>query len=231
MRGVQSGQLAIRASVTEEKSRVDLEIGDTGRGISDKVRSQLFAPGVSTKEGRLGIGLWWCRTFMRATGGDIDLLRTSSHGTSFVVAIPCSAFASSSDQETHSSRLEDVLIVEDDLKWREALRDTISDEDYSITTTSSFAEARDALRSSCFRVAVVDVSLADSDPTNLDGLRLVKEIEEANSHTKIILITGWGGEEGRRVAETNSTVIAFVDKKSFDLGHFRSIVGQAVASG
>jgi two-component system sensor kinase FixL len=81
MSGQESGELLIRGRCDKKNNRVVIEISDTGPGIRDEVRNKLFTPGITTKKGKLGIGLWWCRTFMRATDGDVKLKNTRTGKT------------------------------------------------------------------------------------------------------------------------------------------------------
>lgn len=86
----QSKQLTVCTRMDESNSRVEVEITDNGPGVPLEMRSKLFTPGTSTKEGKgMGLGLWWCRTFMRATGGDVILINTPpGQGATFVVQLP-----------------------------------------------------------------------------------------------------------------------------------------------
>jgi signal transduction histidine kinase len=86
----QSKQLKVCTRIDEDNHRVEVEITDNGPGIPTEVRSRLFTPGASTKKGKgMGLGLWWCRTFMRATGGDVVLVSTPlGQGSIFVVQLP-----------------------------------------------------------------------------------------------------------------------------------------------
>jgi signal transduction histidine kinase len=86
----QSKQLTVYTRMDESHGRVEVEITDNGPGVPLEMRSKLFTPGTSTKEGKgMGLGLWWCRTFMRATGGDVILINTPpGQGATFVVQLP-----------------------------------------------------------------------------------------------------------------------------------------------
>jgi signal transduction histidine kinase len=95
MEGRKTKQLTVCTRMDENNRRVEVEIRDNGPGVSTDMRSKLFTPGTSTKEGEgMGLGLWWCRTFMRATGGDVTLANTPvDQGATFVVHMPVGAKA------------------------------------------------------------------------------------------------------------------------------------------
>jgi signal transduction histidine kinase len=57
--------------------------------LAPKARDNLFVPFAgSTRAGGFGLGLPIARELLRAQGGDVTLLATSSQGTCFVVRLP-----------------------------------------------------------------------------------------------------------------------------------------------
>jgi signal transduction histidine kinase len=67
---------------------VALTVSDTGPGIPDTVRAQLFQPVASTKEGsNRGIGLSIVHDLVRSHGGTIAC-RSSRGGTMFDILLP-----------------------------------------------------------------------------------------------------------------------------------------------
>ena len=66
-----------------------IEIADTGPGIAEPAREQLFeAFSGSTRPGGTGLGLAIAREIMRAHGGEIDLDRSDGDGTAFRLELP-----------------------------------------------------------------------------------------------------------------------------------------------
>jgi signal transduction histidine kinase len=66
-----------------------IEIADTGPGIAEAAREQLFeAFSGSTRPGGTGLGLAIAREIMRAHGGEIDLDRSDGDGTAFRLKLP-----------------------------------------------------------------------------------------------------------------------------------------------
>ena len=62
---------------------VEVEVADTGPGISDEVAQQLFHPFVTTKEAGMGIGLSISRTIVESHGGRIWAERNEEGGATF----------------------------------------------------------------------------------------------------------------------------------------------------
>jgi light-regulated signal transduction histidine kinase (bacteriophytochrome) len=67
--------------------QVKVTVRDTGSGVSDSVRDQLFDAFNSSKEGGLGIGLSICRTIIEGLGGKIWLEESGPTGTCFAFSL------------------------------------------------------------------------------------------------------------------------------------------------
>lgn len=82
----------ITINVTTNGSMVEIEITDTGCGMSDEfVREQLFKPFESTKGvSGMGIGVFQCREYIREMHGDIKVKSELAVGTSFTLSLPIS---------------------------------------------------------------------------------------------------------------------------------------------
>jgi len=65
----------------------EITIADNGPGIPPEIRERIFNPGVSGKNGGLGIGLWLVETFIHQFNGQINFTSTE-HGTTFTVKLP-----------------------------------------------------------------------------------------------------------------------------------------------
>jgi C4-dicarboxylate-specific signal transduction histidine kinase len=80
---------AVEFETGVEKSWVTIRVRDGGCGIPEEARSHLFEPFFTTKPtGRgTGLGLFVSRATLEAVGGRLDLERTGSDGTTFVVRL------------------------------------------------------------------------------------------------------------------------------------------------
>jgi signal transduction histidine kinase len=69
-----------------------LHIVDHGKGMSPQfLRSGLFKPFVSSKEGGFGIGAFEAREMIRSMGGRLDVESREGLGTRFTVSLPLQA--------------------------------------------------------------------------------------------------------------------------------------------
>jgi two-component system, NtrC family, sensor histidine kinase HydH len=79
------GHVLVRVSASD--GRCQIAVKDDGPGIPDEVRSRIYEPFFSTKEGGTGLGMSIVHSLVSLHGGSIDL-ETSPRGTTFEVSIP-----------------------------------------------------------------------------------------------------------------------------------------------
>lgn len=96
----------IYLSVTSDNLCGQIEIIDSGSGMSPEfVRSGLFKPFVSSKQGGFGIGAFEAREMIKAMGGRLTVESREGVGTRFSVILPTSNSARMSDRyETEPSQ-------------------------------------------------------------------------------------------------------------------------------
>ena len=87
------------------------------------------------------------------------------------------------------SELKDksLLIVDDDNSFRERLARAMDKKGFKVTQAGSVKEGIDSIKTSNPSYAVVDLRLNDGN-----GLEVVKELQNSNSKSKIIMLTGYG---------------------------------------
>ncbi|MDQ3818439.1 MAG: ATP-binding protein, partial [Acidobacteriota bacterium] len=82
------GSLKIKLSAQEEGRRAQIEITDTGRGISPENISQVFEPYFSTKETGTGLGLAIVKKVIDDHDGTITVKSKVGAGTTFTITLP-----------------------------------------------------------------------------------------------------------------------------------------------
>lgn len=70
-----------------DDGRVEVKIVDNGPGIPVELQRQVFNPGISGRDGGLGIGLWLVETFVRQFDGQISYTSSAETGTIFSVVL------------------------------------------------------------------------------------------------------------------------------------------------
>ena len=83
---IQSAQLAVNAANAAGGiggAPIELEVRDTGPGISPEIAGQLFQSFVTTKPHGMGVGLSISRTIVEAHGGQLEAEPNPGGGTIF----------------------------------------------------------------------------------------------------------------------------------------------------
>ena len=80
-----------------------------------------------------------------------------------------------------------LLIVDDDNPFRERLARAMEKKGFQVTQAESVKKGLDTIKVKKPAFAVVDLRLGDGN-----GLQVVKEIQNSNSKSRIIMLTGYG---------------------------------------
>src|SRR4029077_15174456 len=76
---------------TAANGRVAIEVHDSGPGLSEQARANLFQPTISFKKRGMGLGLSIARKSALLNGGDIVLVKGELGGAGFRVLLPITA--------------------------------------------------------------------------------------------------------------------------------------------
>ncbi len=86
---VQAGATKVEIAARRDDDCFVIDVTDNGPGLSPRARAHLFKPFAgSSHPGGTGLGLAIARELMRAHGGDVQLERSTSEGTSFRLILP-----------------------------------------------------------------------------------------------------------------------------------------------
>jgi signal transduction histidine kinase len=83
------GKLTICAEVNSQ-DQVVVTVEDTGVGIPEKIKSQIFTPLFTTKPRGQGFGLAVCKRVIEAHGGSINFESQEGKGAKFTIQFPAS---------------------------------------------------------------------------------------------------------------------------------------------
>jgi PAS domain S-box-containing protein len=88
-RHVRVDRTAVLSKGVSEGNYVQLEISDTGVGMSPETQASIFDPFFTTKSAGRGLGLAVVRGIVRTLRGAIQLASEPGRGTTFQVLLPC----------------------------------------------------------------------------------------------------------------------------------------------
>lgn len=78
----------IELSTQQVENGIRILVRDEGCGIPPQRHDQLFKPYFTTKETGTGLGLFVCRNILLEAGGQIEMLSSTTAGTTFAVTLP-----------------------------------------------------------------------------------------------------------------------------------------------
>jgi signal transduction histidine kinase len=82
------GSIFISAGLVPGKSKMKIEISDTGKGIPDEIFNKIFDPFFTSKESGVGLGLSISYEIIKAHHGEIFFSNNSGKGTKCTIELP-----------------------------------------------------------------------------------------------------------------------------------------------
>ena len=186
------GTLGIRTAIVD--NHVDLEVGDSGVGMTAEVRERAFEPFFTTK-GQMGTGLGLSEVYgiAKRHRGQVEIESEPGTGTVVRISLPRASkpVAIPVKERTHPKVSRRVLLVEDHTDSREFMTALLELEGHSVTSVSNVKEALEKLESAegaDFEVLVTDIGLPDAS-----GWDLIPRARALRPGLRIGVVTGWEG--------------------------------------
>ena len=192
---------SVSLSFRQEQDHVTIAVADTGKGISDNDKPNIFkrfyqsASNDSSQTGS-GIGLHIASDYVRMHHGTISVSDNSPVGSIFTITLPISqgdgSFVTSpadvtkeSPRDTGNSPSQTLLIVDDNQDMLSFISSCMK-EDYQVHTASDGAAALDVLQHEQIDLIVSDVMMP-----GIDGFELCRRVKTdiSLSHIPVILLT------------------------------------------
>ncbi|MBX9953270.1 MAG: PAS domain S-box protein [Candidatus Obscuribacterales bacterium] len=216
----------VNIRVTEtESGRVRFSIIDQGAGIRDDQLSKLFAKfqqldsSDTRKKGGTGLGLAISKAIVQQHGGEIGVETAAGKGSTFWFELsPGESLPSAQDETLTLHRLR-VMLVSDDEKVTEPLKDILQKSGFDLLRAATLAQAERIIDKTFPDIVLVDIELADGS-----GLEIIKHAGGAlmTSEVPIIVLGSWNDETGRIA----NPVLLDLQKNPFDCDRLRKIARQ-----
>lgn len=182
------------------KEFIHISISDTGKGIPDSIKSNIFTPLFTTKEKGKGTGLGLAMVYniIKNHKGHITFDSKVNQGTTFHIYLPSSKDIKrdnyNKNKETYEIKNENihgVLVIDDDLYIRYTTEEMLKELGYKPFTASKGEEAIEILKKNNLDIKVI---ILDVIMPGLSGKELVREILNFNKDYKILLMSGTRNE-------------------------------------
>ncbi|MBN1517558.1 transporter substrate-binding domain-containing protein [Candidatus Sumerlaeota bacterium] len=183
------GQVTIRAFVEDE--HFNLQVEDTGAGMSSEVACKCLEPFFSTKgEEGTGMGLAMVHGIVRRHNGTLNINSVPGNGTTITMQIPLAQndIGMQSAQETSSQtiRVLKVLVVDDDESIRKLLSEYLILDGHSAATAVDTADGIEKFNQDAFDLVITDRAMPKGS-----GDELAQYIKDSGRSVPVIMITGF----------------------------------------
>ena len=166
-----------------------LTVKDTGVGMNDEVKRNVFSPFFTTKgEQGTGLGLSLAKGIISRHKGDIWVESSPGAGTSFMIRIPqCRLAADGLDPRRPEGRGALVLVVEDEANIREVLKEILSTAGHQVALASTGEEGLEL-----FKKDKPDLVISDLGLPGVSGWEVAEAVKREDPSTPVVIFTGWG---------------------------------------
>jgi len=107
--------------------------------------------------------------------------------------------------------------MDDEMRWRDFIADILSSAGFAVDTVATRREAAEMLASRLYHLLVLDIRMQSDDPTNEDGMDLLRDLHRSDlgAAFAVILCSGYGSFAQMREASFVLHAADFLDKGSF----------------
>jgi PAS domain S-box-containing protein len=201
---------------------VELEVSDTGIGMSPETKSRVFDPFFTTKSEGRGLGLAVVHGIVRSLNGAIRVISKFRNGATFQILLPCAGAADGATADTVAgidegptpSREATILVVEDEHPLRSAVTKMLGKAGFRVLQVGNGSEAIELLRGDA---GEIDAILLDMTIPGALSQEVLAEAVQSRPNIKIILTSAYSEETARTVL--NGSQIGGFVRKPFQSGH------------
>jgi two-component system, cell cycle sensor histidine kinase and response regulator CckA len=177
-----------------EGQYVSICVADTGSGIPEEIRDEVFAPFFTTKglgEGT-GLGLSMVYSCVRTHGGFVRLVSSVGVGTTFQILLPVMEQSGYADEPGETEMeiprgTETVLVIDDTEIPLNLLCDVLSSLGYTTLPAVSGEEGIGILR---YAPEKVDLVIVDRIMPGMDGIETLARLRDIRPTLRTILCSG-----------------------------------------
>src|SRR5215216_5475400 len=101
-----------------------------------------------------------------------------------------------------------ILVVDDNPRWRDLLREVLEPQGFLVDTAATAIQAYERLSEALYHLLVLDIRMEDSDESNVEGMDLLKKLkdekfiddkdQERTNELHIIMLSAYGTKDQMR---------------------------------
>jgi len=197
------GKVEIMARVLPNDSALEVEVTDTGIGISREQQEKLFQPFMqansATTRGQegTGLGLAITKQLVSMLGGEIAFESVPNRGSTFRIKMPIACRRATTAETSNgvncaaTRRKSKILLVDDNQMVCKAIGRLLEISGHEVAVAFDGQSALEKAREFQADVVVLDLELPD-----MGGYELLGQLKKLKTlaHTKSIALTGYGEE-------------------------------------
>jgi len=184
----------LRVTGRRKGEMVQIQVSDTGVGMSRAVVRRVFEPFFTTKaEGGTGLGLAVSYGIVRRRGGQLTVASVPGGGTTFTIELPYTAVSVEPPAPAQARPVPDrrrhVMFVDDEAGLAAIVQRLLLLEGFDVTICSGGEEALRTFDPERHDLVVTDYGMPD-----LTGVQVAAAIKRRAPAVPILLVTGWGSD-------------------------------------
>lgn len=205
---------------------IEVDVSDTGPGISDESIDRVFEPFYSTKRGSGGTGLGLAAAYGTALdhGGTIDVASAPGKGATFTVRLPCTGRSVPDERPPSGHGTEAprcVLVVDDEPDVRDTVGAMLVSLGHRVITADDGKQAVATVEREGDRI---DVVVMDINMPGGNGWQAIAELQRRHPDCPVIVSSGFAEHGGAGAAN----VLGYL-KKPYSLAELNELVCRAPA--
>jgi len=164
-----------------EGEYVQLEVTDTGHGMSWETQARVFDPFFTTKSEGHGLGLGVVRGIVRSLGGAIHLSSELGKGSTFQIFLRSTGIMTGGSGRLPTARdsnpvpVTTILVVEDDDALRVALAQILSRRSFETLDAANGTDAINLLRANSIKIDMMLLDVTIPGPSSRDVAAVAAE--------------------------------------------------------
>ena len=197
------GSVKIIVRFLPNDSALEVEVADTGIGISEEQQGRLFQPfmqassvAIRGQEG-IGLGLAITKQLVSMLGGEISFESVPAKGSTFRIRMPTLSVPATTGGTNNgansaaATRKSKILLVDDNQTVCKAIGRLLESSGHQVAVAFDGKSALETVRTFHADVVVLDLKLPD-----MGGYELLSHLKKLKSfaNTKSIALTGYGEE-------------------------------------
>ena len=205
-----SDSFVVTSERLPEGDYLQVEVSDTGRGMSPETQARVFDPFFTTKAAGHGLGLAVVQGIIRTLHGAIRVVSAPGAGSTFQILLPSAEQAveenpniMSSVEEALPFRQKTVLVVEDEDFLRQAITTILRKAGFSTLEAGDGSVALDIIRTSQDQIDVLLLDITLPGTSSRDIL------------AQAALETRYGGDRYQRIRQRNGLCVIGGESRAF----------------